>query len=86
MYKDNWGCGMYFVIHGDDGDVYIETLTKRKLEEYLNSDWYGTAPLFLDAIPDENALYWPQNSYLIIKGEIVKPVPENVVTKWRMDE
>lgn len=75
----------YFIIKNSDGDTRIECVTKKELVKRLNEEYYGPNPDFLDMMPkDTDTNYWG-NGILIIKGDIVSPSEEKVVTKYNID-
>ena len=74
----------YFVINNSDGDTTITELTKEQLLKALKENYWGKKGTF-DKLPKENDTnYWGEN-ILIIKGKVVSPVPEQVVTKYNID-
>jgi hypothetical protein len=75
----------YFMISNDDGDTYIEEIDPGKLLKDISNGDYGDEPTFLDKMPDKSPNYWPECSYLIIKGEIVAPRPVQIVTEYRIE-
>jgi hypothetical protein len=73
----------YFVISNSDGDTTITELTKEQLLKAIKENYWGTKGI-LDKCPDDDTNYWGEN-ILIIKGKIVTPVPEQVVTRYNID-
>jgi hypothetical protein len=75
---------MYFVICNSDGDTRIDMLDGDELERRLNEHYYGERVQFLKAIPDPDTNYWPENTILIIRGNIVMPQPQEIVTRYAL--
>lgn len=79
----------YFVLTStEDGTSISEGMTKGQLDKFIQElidDGYE--PNFLSKIPVSDKGYWhvPDNSFLIIKGEIVVPKKKDVITKWEVD-
>jgi len=74
----------YFVITNSDGDTHVSQITKEDLLEKLNENYWGSR-VFFDKMPkDSDTNYWG-DSVLIIKGEIVAPSEEKVVTQYKID-
>ena len=69
----------YFVISvSEDGDVSVTQHTKEELEREMNEHGWPDPEICRDDTggdPQE----WGEKRYLIIKGEIVKPRPIEVV-------
>jgi hypothetical protein len=75
----------YFVISNSDGDTHVEELTKEKLLERIEEGYYGSGRGILKKIPENtDTNYWGEN-ILIIKGQIVAPTAEEVVTKYNIE-
>ena len=75
----------YFIIRNSDGDTRVTYIDKKELLLRLNENYYGENPVFLDEMPKNNDTnYWGE-SVLIIKGEIVSPKEEKIVTKYNID-
>ena len=74
----------YFVISNSDGDTYIQQMDRNELLERLNPDKHGDVeldfPKALSSLDEADTNYW-QDSFLIIKGEIVTPQAIKVVTQ-----
>jgi len=74
----------YYVIWNSDGDTTVTEMTKAELIDNIEERAWGDK-VCLDDIPDSNDTnYWGE-SLLIIKGKIVTPVAEEVVTKYNID-
>ncbi len=73
----------YFLLtSGEDGTRITETTPTQ-----LARDLDGTVNTytFIDRIPDEDKGHWygvPDNAAVLIKGEIVRPLPQSIVTQW----
>ena len=72
----------YFVIRNSDGDTTVRAVTKEELLHDLNDGEYRDAFTELPNDPDTN--YWGEG-VLIIKGKMVSPRAEQVVTKYDID-
>jgi hypothetical protein len=72
----------YFVIRNSDGDTTVRTYTKEELLNEISEGDFGDA---LSQIFDSDTNYWREGVALIIKGEIVTPKAEQVVTKYNID-
>jgi hypothetical protein len=71
----------YFVLSmGPDGKS-LEGLTKEKLEQQLNEEYWGDKPKIYTKVPDDMDYC---DGLLIIKGEIVSPAPVVQVTKFEV--
>lgn len=76
---------MYFVIHNSGGDTTVSQYTHDELLEELDDGDWGSCYTFLDSIPDNNDTnYWGEGAVLIIKGGIVTPEEEEVITKYKL--
>ena len=70
---------MYFLISNSDGDTHVEPLSEKELLKRLNDE---NGIDFLSELPKEmDTNYWGEG-VLIIKGEVVVPKEETVVTKY----
>jgi hypothetical protein len=78
---------MYFVIRNSEGYTRIDLVDQEELERRLSDHYYGEHVRFLAAIPNSDSNYWPnpENDILIIKGEIVMPTAQEVVTRYVVD-
>lgn len=77
---------MYTVIHAtSNGDTFVMQMSKEELESRLNQHYYGTSVQILSAIPDSDVSAWPENSILIIKGEIAAPKAREIVTLFSVE-
>ncbi len=72
----------YFVIRNSDGDTTVRAVTKEELLRDLDDGEYRDAFTELPNDPDTN--YWGEG-VLIIKGRMVSPRAERVVTKYDID-
>ena len=75
---------IYFVIHNGDGDTTVRTYTKEQLLKEINEDEMGGEGILTELPDDSDTNYWGGYA-LIIKGRIVTPVAEKVVTKFKID-
>jgi len=74
----------YFVIcQDDDGEVFVDKLTKEQLLEHLNEYYWGDSEIFSD-LPDFDLAAW-HSGLLIIKGEIVVPRAVEKITSFEVD-
>ena len=75
---------MYYIIHNGEGDTTVEEVTKEELLKRIEEHYYGPVGC-LDSCPvDSDTNYWGEN-ILIIKGRVVTPKPEQVVTKLTIE-
>jgi len=75
----------YFIIRNSNGDTYVESVSKDELLKRLKDEDYGRNAVFLDSMPsDRDTNYWGED-ILIIKGKIVCPVEEKIVTQYKID-
>jgi hypothetical protein len=75
----------YFLIHNSEGDTTITEINKEEFLKDIEDGSYGSDAVFLDEIPENNDTnYWGENTYLVIKGNIVTPKPVEVVTKFEI--
>ncbi|MFA5366675.1 MAG: hypothetical protein WC333_02225 [Dehalococcoidia bacterium] len=72
----------YFIIRNSDGDTTITTVTKEQLINDLNDGMYTDA--FTKMPEDSDTNYWGGH-VLIIKGTVVSPKAEEVVTRYNID-
>ena len=71
----------YFLVSQFDTDAEVRRLTKEQLIESLNDGNYPDG--FLSKLEDKDPATWEMKS-LLIKGEIVVPVPKQVVEEWEV--
>lgn len=81
----------YFKIYNSDGDTHIKEMTKKDMLKFLkeqgeeNQDIRPDCqPNFMSEIPDSDTNYW-KNGILLIKGHIVIPKANKVVTEYDID-
>ncbi len=75
----------YFIINNSDGDTCIDCISKEELLKRINEEYYGSHKNFLDVMPTESDTnYWGDN-ILVIKGNVVSPKAEQVVTKYNIE-
>lgn len=76
----------YFVLSfSEDGDVSLKVLDAAGLQKHADDYWSDEemCPKFLDKI-DPNGVAYTVGT-MIIKGEVVKPRPVDIVKKWGID-
>jgi len=73
----------YFVIHNGDGDTYVTEYTKEKLLKEIDEGAFGEG-IFTELPDEKDTNYWSGEA-LIIKGRVVAPQEEKVVTKYKID-
>ena len=82
----------YFVIQNSDGDTTVQQFTKEELEAWLQEN-YVDEEENLDALESPTATthtanacgdtnYWPAQSVLIIRGDVVIPEIVKTATKY----
>lgn len=83
----------YFILHSSDDGTTIDMVPKEELSKRITPDaggctYYGHRQLhFLERVPQSDKGCWwnvPENSVLIIKGQIVIPQPVSVVTEFKV--
>lgn len=74
----------YFVINNSDGDTTVTELTKEQLLKAIQEEYWGRKELFTKLPKDLDTNYWG-DGILIIKGKIVTPIPEQVITKYNIE-
>jgi hypothetical protein len=72
----------YFVIRNSDGDTTVRAVSKEELLRDIEDGEYGDVFTELPNDPDTN--YWGEG-VLIIKGKMVSPKAEQVVTKYNIE-
>jgi len=72
----------YFVIRNSDGDTTVRACSKEQLLRDIEDGDYGYVLTKLPENPDTN--YWGEG-VLIIKGSVVAPKAEKVVTKYSIE-
>jgi len=82
----------YYVIRTDDnGDSFVDKLTRAELLQRLNEEYYGPLPPYgfglpsgwrqLPTIPDGAMAEWGE-TLIIVKGQQVAPLVVTTVTKF----
>jgi len=71
----------YFVIRNSDGDTTVRAYSK---EELLREIEDGEFREVLTELPDMDTNYWGEQ-VLIIKGKMVNPIAEQVITKYNIE-
>lgn len=76
---------LYFIISNSDGDTTVEAVDKDTLLERIEEGYYGSDTGVLKELPKEgDTNHWGEN-ILVIKGKVVSPVAEQVVTKYDIE-
>lgn len=73
----------YFVIINSDGDTRITRYSKKELLAEIEDGGFGEG-IFTEFPSDSDTNYWAGEA-LIIKGKMVAPQAEEVVTKYKID-
>jgi hypothetical protein len=73
---------IYFVIRNSDGDTTVHAYDKEHLLHDIEAGEYGNVLAELPEDPDTN--YWG-DGVLIIKGKMIVPKAETVVTKYNIE-
>lgn len=79
--------GDFFVIGCTaDGTTFDGPLSRETLEKRLAENYYGRCKSFATKIPgiDGFCLQMGEDELLIIRGNIVQPKAQDVVTRWRV--
>ena len=75
----------YFIISNSDGDTHVEAIDKETLLERIEEGYYGKGREVLTELPnDSDTNYWGE-ALLIIKGKMVCPKAEQVITKYNIE-
>ncbi len=77
----------YFIICSDEDGMDIYQYSREELEELLNDEDHEKTHFF-DHVPTSDKGCWtegPENSILIIKGEIIVPKAVTKVTKFEVE-
>jgi hypothetical protein len=82
----------YFIVRSTEDGTNINLVSGQELLDRITPDqdgetYYGSELVFLDSIPATSKGHWddtPDNAVLIIRGEIVKPMPVDVVRKFKL--
>jgi len=72
----------YFIIRNSDGDTTVRAVSKEELLRDIEDGEYKDVFTELPNDPDTN--YWGEG-VLIIKGKMVQPKAETVVTKYNIE-
>jgi len=72
----------YFIIRNSDGDTTVRAVSKEELLRDMEDGEYKNVLSELPNNPDTN--YWGEG-VLIIKGKMVQPKAETVVTKYNIE-
>lgn len=72
----------YFVIRNSDGDTTVKRVSKEQLLKDIEDGDYGD---ILPELPEDiDTNYWGEG-VLIIKGKVVVPFAEQIVTKYNLE-
>lgn len=74
----------YFVINNSDGDTNIQSMSKDKLLERINENYWGDVEFF-DELPKESDTNYWGGGVLIIKGSVVSPQAKTKITEFSID-
>lgn len=74
---------MYYVFYRCEDEVGFHEMTQKALEKFIN-DFDDDPPNFLDSADDIDLAYFPNDSCLIIEGNIKTPKRKTVVTRWEI--
>jgi hypothetical protein len=77
----------YYMIRNSDGETFVTEHTNEELLKIITPDKNGYTDLgdsikFLDSLVDNDTNYLGENNLLIIKGQIVTPLPIQITTKF----
>lgn len=75
---------MYYVIHNGEGDTTVRKYTKEQLLKEFEEEGAFREGIFTKLPNETDTNYW-QGKALIIKGSVVSPQAEEVVTKFKID-
>lgn len=75
----------YFIISNSDGDTTVDVVDKETLLERIDDGYYGNDRKPFKELPKENDTNYWSDGILIIKGKVVSPVAEQVVTKYNIE-
>lgn len=75
---------IYVLISNSNGDTCVEQMTPEDILEGIENGEYGENPRFFTTISDSYPNTWPDNSYLLLKCEIVTPKPVEIVKRWAL--
>jgi len=73
---------IYYVIRNSDGDTTVKAVTKEQLLRDIEDGEYRN--IFAEFPKDPDTNYWGEN-VLIIKGKMVTPIAEEVITKYDIE-
>jgi hypothetical protein len=75
----------YFVIRNSDGDTTVNAVSKEELLKQIEDGEFGKeGKNIVSSIPDHNTNYWG-DGVIIIKGKMVVPRGEFVITKFNIE-
>lgn len=75
---------MLFIITNSDGDTRVTPQTEEQFLKELNNGDYGSNPVFLTNLNQEDTNYWPEGAILLIRGEIIQPKPVKLVESYEL--
>ena len=74
----------YFIISNGDGDTTVEQVSREELLKRIEEKSYGDVKCLENIPTNGDTNYWGED-ILIIKGKIVTPEPETIVTKFKVE-
>lgn len=74
---------MYYVIQNSDGDTIVNTYTKAELLAEIDEGSFGEG-IMTEFPENHDTNYWCGEA-LIIKGKMVAPQAEQVITKYKIE-
>ena len=75
---------MCYVIHNSDGDTTVEVMTADTFLERVEEAYWGSEVEYLQTFTDSVDTNEWGNSVLCIRGDIVFPIPKEVVVKHKL--
>lgn len=74
---------MYYVIYVSDAETYVEEMSEETLKSRLAENYYGERK-FKTTFGGSYSTFDCADDLLIIKGNIVRPKPVQVVTEYEV--
>jgi hypothetical protein len=74
----------YFVIRNSDGDTTVREYTKEELLREFEDYGIRKSDVLTELPENKDTNYWGEG-ILIIKGKMVSPIAEEVITKYNID-
>jgi len=72
---------MCYVIHNSDGDTTVEVISAETFLERIEEEYWGSEIKYLQTFTDRIDTNCWGNSILCIRGDIVFPIPKDVIVK-----